>query len=182
MLYQNQINKIKNFINVQPNIFIIVLASVYLFPSLFLYFVSEDIKFAVLFKEHSFFKNLRNIWFPSGEFLNKGYLFRPIISSINLIEYSLWGINPFGYHFINGLIHTVNSVLIYRLSLILLKNNNVALLSALIFIFHPILGHSIFWISGRTDMLALSFYLLSLINTSSFIEKTSLKKLILISN
>ncbi|MFL2995348.1 MAG: glycosyltransferase family 39 protein [Candidatus Neomarinimicrobiota bacterium] len=180
MLYQNQINKIKNFISVQPNVFIIVLASVYLFPSLFLYFVSEDIKFAVLFKEHSFFENLRNIWFPSGEFLNKGYLFRPIISSINLIEYSLWGINPFGYHFINGLIHTVNSVLIYRLSLILLKNNNVALLSALIFIFHPILGHSIFWISGRTDMLALSFYLLSLINTSSFIEKTSLKKLILI--
>lgn len=180
MLYQNQINKIKNFISVQPNVFIIVLASVYLFPSLFLYFVSEDIKFAVLFKDHSFFENLRNIWFPSGEFLNKGYLFRPIISSINLIEYSLWGINPFGYHFINGLIHTVNSVLIYRLSLILLKNNNVALLSALIFIFHPILGHSIFWISGRTDMLALSFYLLSLINTSSFIEKTSLKKLILI--
>ena len=29
-------------------------------------------------------------------------------------------------------------------------------------------------------MLALSFYLLSLINTSSFIERTSLKKLILV--
>ena len=94
MLYQNQINRIKNFINVQPNVFIIVLASVYLFPSLFLYFVSEDIKFAVLFRDHLFFENLRNIWFPSGEFLNQGYLFRPIIAAINLIEYSLCGMNP----------------------------------------------------------------------------------------
>ena len=180
MINQNHLEYLKRHINTRPNIIILIIASLYLLPSLFLYFVSEDIKFAILFTENTFFENLKNIWFPSGEFLNKGNLFRPIISSINLFEYYLWGINPMGYHFINGLIHTVNSILIYQLSLILLRNNNVALLSALIFVFHPILGHSVFWISGRTDMLALSFYLLSLINTSSFIERTSLKKLILV--
>ena len=180
MINQNHLEHLKGHINARPNIIISNIASLYLIPSLFLYFVSEDIKFAILFTEKPFFENLKNIWFPSGEFLNKGNLFRPIISSINLVEYYLWGINPLGYHFINGLVHIVNSLLIYRLSLILLKNNNVALLSALIFVFHPILGHSVFWISGRTDMLALSFYLLSLINTSFFIEKASLKKLILV--
>ena len=180
MINKNHLEYLKRHINSRPNIIILIIASIYLSPSLFLYFVSEDIKFAILFIENPFFENLKNIWFPSGEFLNKGNLFRPIISSINLVEYYLWGINPLGYHFINGLVHIVNSLLIYRLSLILLKNNNVALLSALIFVFHPILGHSVFWISGRTDMLALSFYLLSLINTSFFIEKASLKKLILV--
>ena len=180
MINQNHLEYLKSHINARVNIIISIIASLYLIPSLFLYFVSEDIKFAILFDENPFFENLKNIWFPSGEFLNKGNLFRPIISSINLVEYYLWGINPLGYHFINGLVHIVNSLLIYRLSLILLKNNNVALLSALIFVFHPILGHSVFWISGRTDMLALSFYLLSLINTSSFVEKNSLKKLILV--
>ena len=166
MINKNHLEYLKRHINSRPNIIILIIASIYLSPSLFLYFVSEDIKFAILFIENTFFENLKNIWFPSGEFLNKGNLFRPIISSINLVEYYLWGINPLGYHFINGLVHIVNSLLIYRLSLILLKNNNVALLSALIFVFHPILGHSVFWISGRTDMLALSFYLLSLITVS----------------
>lgn len=180
MITQNYLEYFKRHTNTRPNIIILIIASLYLIPSLFLYFVSEDIKFAILFTEHTFFENLKNIWFPSGEFLNKGNLFRPIISSINLFEYYLWGINPLGYHFINGLIHAVNSVLVYRLSLILLRNNNAALLSAVIFVFHPILGHSIFWISGRTDMLALSFYLFALINTSSLIEQTSLKKLILV--
>ena len=61
MLYQNQIYKIKKFIYAQPNAFIVAFASIYLFPSLFLYFVSEDIKFAVLFKDYSFFENLINI-------------------------------------------------------------------------------------------------------------------------
>ena len=138
MLYQNQINKIKNFISVQPNVFIIVLASVYLFPSLFLYFVSEDIKFAVLFRDHLFFENLRNIWFPSGEFLNKGYLFRPIISSLNLIEYSLWGINPFGYHLTNALTHIFNGLLLYHFSFILLDNQRLSIISlSLIHISEP---------------------------------------------
>ena len=179
MLYQNQINKIKNFISVQPNIFIIVLASVYLFPSLFLYFVSEDIKFAVLFRDHLFFENLRNIWFPSGEFLNKGYLFRPIISSLNLIEYSLWGINPFGYHLTNALTHIFNGLLLYHFSFILLDNQRLSIISTAIFILHPILGHSIFWISGRTDMISLGFYLSSLIYIIHFIKKNELKLLII---
>ena len=179
MLNQNQIYKIKKLIYNWPNAFIIFTASVYLFPSLFLYFVSEDIKFAVLFKESSFFENLRNIWFPSGEFLNRGYLFRPIISSINLIEYSLWGINPFGYHFTNAFIHILNSVLLYNFSLIILNNKGLSIISAAIFILHPILGHSIFWISGRTDMLSLSFYLSSLIYIVHFIQRNNLKLLII---
>ena len=179
MLYQNQIYKIKKFIYAQPNAFIVAFASIYLFPSLFLYFVSEDIKFAVLFKDYSFFENLINIWFPSGEFLNKGHLFRPIISSINLIEYSLWGINPFGYHLTNAFIHILNSVLLYHFSLIILNNKRLSIIGVSIFILHPILGHSIFWISGRTDMLSLSFYLSSLIYIIHFINKNNLKLLII---
>ena len=180
MICQNYLGDVKRHMKTRPNIFIFITASIYLIPSFFLYFVSEDIKFAILFNENTFAENIKNIWYPSGEFLNSGNLFRPIISSINLIEYYLWGIHPLGYHFINGLIHTLNGLLIYHLSLILLKSDNVSLLSALIFIFHPILGHSVFWISGRTDMLALSFYLLSLINTSSFIKSPTFKKLILV--
>ena len=179
MLYQNQINKIKNFISVQPKLFITVLASVYLLPSLFLYFVSEDIKFAVFFRDYSFFENLRNIWFPSGEFINKGYLFRPIISSINLIEYLLWGINPFGYHLTNAFIHIFNGLLLYHFSFILLNNNRLSIISTAIFTLHPIIGHSIFWISGRTDMISLTFYLSSLIFIVHFIDKSELKFLVI---
>ena len=82
MINKNHLEYLKCHINSRPNIIILTIASLYLLPSLFLYFVSEDIKFAILFTDYTFFENLKNIWFPSGEFLNKGNLFRPIISSI----------------------------------------------------------------------------------------------------
>ena len=73
-----------------------IIGAIYLLPSLLLYFVSEDLKFALLIDNLTFFESLRSIWFPSAAFLNEGGLFRPIVSTINLIDYSLWSTNAFG--------------------------------------------------------------------------------------
>src|SRR5882672_9124981 len=37
------------------------------------------------------------------------------------LDYTIWGMNPFGYHLTSVLFHTVNSVLFYFLSLALLR-------------------------------------------------------------
>ena len=156
-----------------------IIGAIYLLPSLLLYFVSEDLKFALLIDDLTFFESFSNIWFPSAAFLNEGGLFRPIVSTINLIDYSLWGTNAFGYHLTNALIHLINIQLVYHFTLRLFKNVNISFLCSAIFLFHPILANSIYWISGRTDMVACSFYLTSLIITDKYLKGMDLRYFIL---
>ena len=82
--------KQQRFLLDSPVTILFVIGTIYLLPSLSLYFVSEDLKFALLLEGQSFLESLKNIWFPSAEFLNQGGLFRPIVSTINLVDYSLW--------------------------------------------------------------------------------------------
>ena len=167
--------KQKRFLLEFPSASLHAIGAIYLLPSLLLYFVSEDLKFALLLDSFSFFESLKNIWFPSAGFLNDGGLFRPIVSTINLVDYSLWGINAFGYHLTNALIHLINIQLVYHLSLRIFKRVDISFLCSIIFLFHPILANSVYWISGRTDMVACSFYLLSLIMTDKYLKDLDIR-------
>ena len=171
--------KIKRFLLESPPASLHIIGAIYLLPSLLLYFVSEDLKFALLVEGSTFFESLKNIWLPSAEFLNEGGLFRPVISTINLIDYSLWGTNAFGYHLTNALMHLINIQLVYYLSLRLFKKAELSFLCSSLFLFHPILANSVYWISGRTDMVACSFYLLSLIMTDRYLKDLDIKYFIL---
>ena len=120
--------KIKRLFLESPPASLHIIGAIYLLPSLLLYFVSEDLKFALLLEGYTFFESLRNIWLPSAEFLNEGGLFRPIVSTINLIDYSLWGTNAFGYHLTNAVVHLVNIQLVYHFSLRLFKIVDISFL------------------------------------------------------
>ena len=162
--------KQKRLILDNPVTILSIIGAIYLLPSLLLYFVSEDLKFALLVEGFTFYESLKNIWLPSASFLNEGGLFRPIVSTINLVDYSLWGVNAFGYNLTNALVHLINIQLVYHLSLRLFKRVDISFLCSIIFLFHPILAHSVYWISGRTDMVSCSFYLLSLIMTDKYLK------------
>ena len=171
--------KIKRLFLESPPASLHIIGAIYLLPSLLLYFVSEDLKFALLLEGYSFLESLKNIWFPSAEFLNEGGLFRPIVSTINLIDYSLWGTNAFGYHLTNALVHLVNIQLVYHFSLRLFKRVDISFLCSVIFLLHPILANSVYWISGRTDMVACSFYLTSLMMADKYLRGMDVKYFIL---
>ena len=171
--------KQKRFLLESPPASLHAIGAIYLLPSLLLYFVSEDLKFALLIEGSTFFESLKNIWLPSAEFLNVGGLFRPVVSTINLIDYFLWGTNAFGYHLTNALVHLINIQLVYYLSLRLFKRAELSFLCSIVFLFHPILANSVYWISGRTDMAACSFYLLSLILTNKYLKDLDIRYFIL---
>ena len=143
--------KQKRFLLESPSNSLLLISAIYLLPSLSFYFVSEDLKFALLLEGESFLDSLKNIWFPTSEFLNQVGLFRPIVSTINLVDYSLWGVNAFGYHLTNMVIHLTNILLIYYLSLRLFKSNSVSVLCSLIFLFHPILASSVYGVSRSEE-------------------------------
>lgn len=69
--------------------------------------------------------------------------------------------SPFLYHLINVLLHVANSLLVFVLLKQILPESVGALIGGVIFAVHPVHAESVAWISGRTDMLAAFFVLLT---------------------
>src|SRR5215510_1121491 len=89
------------------------------------------------------------------------------------LDYSLWGMNPAGYHATNLLLHAANAVVLYFVArrLFALAARNVtgessspdrfvlpAAIAALVFAIHPLRVESVAWITERRDMLSLLFF------------------------
>ena len=89
-------------------------------------------------------------------------------------DYLVWGLEPFGYHLTNLLIHSASTVLFYFISRQLLaitlslsdakswQLNLGAAASALFFGIHPLRVESVAWATERRDVLSGFFYLLTL--------------------
>ncbi len=83
------------------------------------------------------------------------------------INYYLGGLNTFGYHVFNIIIHTINGILLYFFILMTAKLLNyteknirpIAFFSSLVFVTHPIQTECVTNIIGRTTPLITVFYL-----------------------
>ena len=90
------------------------------------------------------------------------------------LDYLLWGLEPFGYHLTNILLHSANAVLFYfvtrRLLAIALPSSGKVVLnlaagfSALIFAIHPLRVESVAWATERRDVLSGFFLLLTVLS------------------
>jgi Flp pilus assembly protein TadD len=89
-------------------------------------------------------------------------------------DYTLWGMNPAGYHLTNILLHALTSVLVYYLILLLLQLGFQkewappglkigAVVGALLFAIHPLRVESVAWVSERRDLLSGLFYVATLL-------------------
>lgn len=96
--------------------------------------------------------------------------YRPVLSMTYFIDYALWGINPFGYHLTNLLLHLLSSFLVYFCVWSLIEvyfsrwkkqSWGVPLLSAIIFCVHPLKAEPVCSIGYRADLLSSFFVLFS---------------------
>ena len=83
-------------------------------------------------------------------------LYRPLTTLTYLFNYAALGNadQPFGYHFINFLIHFANVLLCYGLALGVLRKFWPPIFVAAIWAVHPVLTESVTNIIGRADLLA----------------------------
>ena len=88
------------------------------------------------------------------------------------LDYTLWGINPFGYHLTNNLIHAANTAVFYLIALRLLGKASTlrggtlraaAAMAALFFALHPLRAESVAWVTERRDVLSGLFFLLTVL-------------------
>lgn len=87
--------------------------------------------------------------------------YRPIVTLTYFLDFALWGLNPFGYHLTNFLLHFLNSFLVYSLALAINHSNRrFALITSLIFAIHPVQTEAVLTVSFREDLLA-GFFILS---------------------
>ncbi len=88
--------------------------------------------------------------------------YRPLQALTFMVDYHLWGKEPFGFHLTNTLLHLTNALLLYYL-LASMTNPQVAFIAGLLFIVHPLQTEAITYIAGRADPLALGFLLTALL-------------------
>jgi len=105
-------------------------------------------------------------------------------------NYQFGGLNEWGYHFVNLVIHLINSALVWWLTLLLfsspsLKKQNIsqhkkliALITALLFVSHPLATQSVTYIVQRLASMVAMFYFLSILFyvKARLIDKNRLSK------
>ncbi|MCP4349669.1 MAG: glycosyltransferase family 39 protein [Desulfobacterales bacterium] len=117
-----------------------------------------------------------------------GFL-RPVIILSYFTDYKIWKFNALGFHLTNVLFHALNSVLVSALTLILIKffsgttvlnkkNLLISSFAGLFFLVLPCHSESVSWIAGRTDVIAATFILLSLISSCYYLMKPDLRALV----
>jgi Tfp pilus assembly protein PilF len=101
---------------------------------------------------------------PFYYFLNPDYLYyRPIQALSNMLDYSLWGLNPFGFHLTNLFLHICAAILIYFFINILCSNQELSFFTSLLFVVHPINTPTVACLSSRGDLFLTIFSISSLI-------------------
>ncbi len=91
-----------------------------------------------------------------------GGFYRPLPVFSLLVDYSLWKLNPAGYHLTSVLFHLAAAVLFYFLAWRLTGEKKSALFAGLLFAVHPVQVEAVTYVSGRSDPMAAVFALLSL--------------------
>ena len=87
----------------------------------------------------------------SGEIYN---YYRPLTTVTYLLDYSLWRLNPTGYHISGILLHILAAVAVYLLLRLLFQDDLIAFIAGLLYVIHPIQTETVAYISGRPDSLA----------------------------
>src|SRR3990170_6294448 len=111
-------------------------------------FVYDD-EFTIV--NNTLIKNFSNIskLFTKEYFTTSAEMsYRPVVTFTYFIDYSLYGIKPWGYHLTNLILHAMNGVILYTFLTLLFKPSqssifNLQLLISLLFATHPVLTEAV---------------------------------------
>jgi len=128
-------------------------------------FVWDD---TVLVRDNTHISDFGNIKNVFTEDIGKGgfarfNFYRPLQMFSYMLDFSLWKLNPAGYHLTNIFVHLLVALSVFWLVMLIFGNGSLSLATALLFVTCPAHTEAIAYISGRAEPLAALFLILSLI-------------------
>lgn len=89
--------------------------------------------------------------------------YRPLSILSFMLDYHLWGRDPFGYHLENLLLHGLVAVFVFLLADAAFGDRVLASLAAMLFAVHPVHSESVSFVSARNNLLCSAFSFASLL-------------------
>jgi protein O-mannosyl-transferase len=86
----------------------------------------------------------------------------PLTWISHMVDCQIYGLDPWGHHFTNVLVHSANAILLFFLVRQLTGRLWPAAFVAAIFAIHPLRVESVAWVSERKDVLSGLFFMLTL--------------------
>ena len=112
-----------------------------------------------------------DVWaFKSDGTIAASNYWRPTFTAFNIIAFQAFGVNPFGWHLFNVLLHVGVCLLAFALLRRLKLSDLSAFAISLIFAVHPVHVESVAWIAGSPDLLFGVFFLGSVWFSLNFAE------------
>ena len=124
-------------------------------------FVNWDDPWYVLKNEYIRSWHPSNLWDIATQVINRNY--SPMIIFTLLVEHTLFGVDPAGYHVFNVLLHMLNTVLVFVLIGRLSKSQSVGWAAAAFFAIHPVQLESVAWVTSVKGLVCGAFILAHLI-------------------
>ena len=167
---------------VGTGVFLIFLSTCLVYtPTLKNDFIWDDVSYVI---ENPLIRslNMHNLYVMATSFHAANW--HPLTWLSLAIDYALWDLNPFGYHLTNIIVHGLNTLLVFLLTMTLvvrakaIKNTPphkttpitslqtiiIAGVTALLFGLHPLHVESVAWIAERKDLLCAFFVFLCIIS------------------
>ncbi len=115
-----------------------------------------------------------------------GGFLRPLTVATFWLDYAVWGLNPDGFHLTNLTLHGLNAFLVGVLAWGLFerfvpnptKRWLMSYAAAILFLVLPCHSEPVAWISGRTDLIATFFGLISILAFLWFLKRETFRYLI----
>ncbi len=153
----------------RPVILLAILCAVTYYPTLNSEFKLDDFTYFKMSPNFDFTK----VWHYFVSTTDQHY--NPLNSLFNAVIFSLWDTNVVAYHLLNLSLFYLNGLLLYKICLLLTKNNFAAIFSAVFFCLHPINAQIMNQIVFNTVLMSAALMQLSIIFYDHFLEKNRSK-------
>jgi len=141
------------------SLLIIIILLVYSFSINYPIFNNWDDQINILYNRRLSFTFNNIIYWFSHKCVG---VYLPITMLSYMVDYSIWGLDSFGYHLQNIFWHIVTVLAIYNCFRLFNIKPWITFFLCLIFAVHPQRIESVVWLSERKDVLCASFYFLSI--------------------
>ena len=102
------------------------------------------------------------------------FMWHPLTSLSHLLDYELFGLNPFGHHLTSLLIHIANVLLLFWVLKRLTGAVWPSAFVAAVFAVHPLQVESVAWVAERKNVLSTLFWVLTIAAYIRYTERPSI--------